>query len=107
MPAPIVPAPITPTMSPGPAISDEFDRVERLAAVEAVADRAALRRPEDIVPPRVAGCAVWAPDAGLEVDERRRGGGRTRRGDPGGPQRLAPGGADAVARPGDLEGRDD
>src|SRR4051812_14976580 len=104
MPAPIVPAPITPTMLPGPAISDGFDRFERLAAVEAVADHSALRRPEDIVQPRVAGSAVWARDAGLEVDERRRGGGRTGRGDPARPQRLAPGGAEAVARPGDLEG---
>src|SRR4051812_50012413 len=96
MPAPIVPAPITPTMSPGPAISDGFDRFERLAAVEAVADRAALRRPEDIVQPRVAGSAVWARDAGLEVDESRRGGGRPPRRGPPRPPRPPAGGGGAL-----------
>src|SRR4051812_50096025 len=99
MPAPIVPAPITPTMSRGPAISDGFDRFERLAAVEAVANRAALRRPEDIVQPRVAGSAVWARDAGLEVDERRRGGGRAPRRGPRRPQRPAARGGGSLRPP--------
>ena len=88
--------------------SDRLDRFERLAAVGAVADGAALRRAEDVLEGRPARAAIRARNARLEVDqaseaEASRVPARWR--DPGSEQGLAPGRADPLGGPRDLEGR--
>src|SRR4051794_20328181 len=80
---------------------DRLELLERLAAVLAPADRAARRRAEDVLEPRVRRAAVRAAEGlRLQLHERRRAGGAwRRRGEARGAELLAPRGADAVRRP--------
>src|SRR6187200_3328203 len=54
------------------APSDRLELLERLAAVVAVADRSAGRRPEEVLETRRCRAAVGTAEAALELDERQR-----------------------------------
>ena len=82
--------------------SDRLELLERLAAALAPADRAARRRAEDVLEPRLGRAAVRAAERlRLELHERRRpGAARRGRREAGFAQLLAAGDGDAVGRPG-------
>src|SRR5262245_24662399 len=79
---------------------DRLELLERLAAVVAVADRAARRRAEEVLEARRHGAAVRAPEAVLELHQLEPGRGpRGRRSEPRGAELLPAGGRDVVGRP--------
>src|SRR5437763_2500021 len=81
---------------------DRLELLERLPAALAVAERAARRRPEDVLEARLRRAAVRAPvHLRLELHERRCGClARRGRRESRGASLLAAGRSDAVGRPG-------
>src|SRR6478735_5606543 len=80
---------------------DRLELLERLAAALAPAERAAWRRSEDVLEPRLGRVAVRAAERlRLQLNERRRAGGaRRRRGEARLAELLAARRGDAVGRP--------
>src|SRR5436190_8885792 len=94
LPVSILPAASDPVL-------DRLELLERLAAARAVAQRAARRRAEDVLQPRLGRAAVWtAEDVRLQLHEGRRGRfARRGRCEAGRTQLLASLRRDAVGRP--------